>query len=162
MAMACRSPPDSVPTACAERRFLAEEEVAPDGHERDRREVLEDCCDACGAGFPRSVEMHRPPVDEELSLVVRMHPGEDLDEAGFARAVVAEDAGDLAGVHLHGDVLERDDTAEVLAHVARLEQGRLLGDGDSAVVAHRRALSARRRMYVLTTTARNSIAPRNV
>jgi hypothetical protein len=58
-----------------------------------------------------------------------MDPGQRLDQGRFAGAVVAEQAQDLAGVHIHRDVLERDDAAEVFADLARLDQRRVVRIG---------------------------------
>src|SRR5205814_9718022 len=67
-------------------------------------------------------------------------------------AVVSEDARDLAGVHVHRDVLERDDVSVVLGDVVRLEQ-----------VCHRHlAFWARLRINVLSRTAAKRIPPWNV
>ena len=75
----------------------AEEEVAPDRHQRDGGEVLVDGGDAAGRG-PRAGVVKRTgrAVDEELALGVLVQPGDDLDEGGLAGAVVAEHAGHLA------------------------------------------------------------------
>src|SRR4029077_2107016 len=78
------------------RRLRAEEEVAPDRHQRHGREVLEDGGDAALLRFTRVVEVRLLAVDEEYALVVLMHAREDLDEGRLARAVVAQHAGDLS------------------------------------------------------------------
>src|SRR5439155_401768 len=54
--------------------------------------------------------------------VVLVHAGEDLDQRRLAGPVVAEDARHLARVDMEGDVLQRQDVAEVLGHVLELEQ----------------------------------------
>ena len=88
-------------------------------------------------------------VDEHPPLVVLVHAGEDLDEARLAGAVVAEQAGDLAAVHVRRDVLQRDDVAVVLRDRVGLEQ-----------VRHGHlALFARSRMIVFNATAAKRIAP---
>src|ERR1700737_1301790 len=145
-------------------RLGAEEEVAPDRHQRHRGEVLEDDRDARRAGVARPAEVHLETLDEDITLVVRMNPGEDLDQRRLPGAVVAEDAGHLAGSHLHADVVQGDDVAEVLADVTDLEQGRpAVGRScATAYLAHLLALAARRRTSVLTPTARKRITPRNV
>ena len=98
---------------------------------------------------------HRLAVDEQLALVGLMRAGEDLDEARLARAVVAEDARDLAGVDVRRDVVERHDVAVVLAEAARFQQM-------VARFAHLDlAPAARTRMAALSMTASTRIAPWN-
>src|SRR5262249_55086939 len=62
---------------------------------------------------------------------------QDLDQRRLPCAVVAEDAGHLAGIHVQRDVVERGDVAEVLRDVLELEQ-----------VGRHRAFSAPRRTAV--------------
>ena len=56
-------------------------------------------------------------VDLHRALVVRVQAGDDLDQGRLAGAVVAEDAGDLAGVDGQVDALEGADGAVGLADV---------------------------------------------
>ena len=58
------------------RRLLAEEEVAPDRHQRHRREVLEHGGDAVRPGLARAGEADRLAVDEDLALVRREDAGQ--------------------------------------------------------------------------------------
>jgi hypothetical protein len=123
------------------RRLGAEEEVPPDRHQRDRREVLEDGGDAALLGLARRVEARLLTLEQELTLVVLVDARQDLDEGRLARAVVTQHAGHLVGPDLHADVLQRD--------VARLEKRRAvaLDDGvDGFDGGHRRTPSARLRM----------------
>ena len=50
-------------------------------------------------------------------------PGEHLEQGGLARAVRAGHAVALAGVELHGDVLEEDLGAEALGDVGEDDHG---------------------------------------
>src|SRR6266508_4067848 len=96
-----------------------------------------------------SLRTIRLAVDEQPPLVRLVNPGENLDEAGLAGAVVAEDARDLAPVHVRRDVLQRDDVAVVLGDPVRFEQ-----------MGHRHlALCARLRISVLSSTAAKRIPP---
>jgi hypothetical protein len=91
--------------------------------------------------------VRRSALDEQLALVVAVHAREDLDERRLAGTVVTEDARHLAGVDTDADVLQRDDVAEVLRHVAHLEQRLVLGQRAVGLLGgHRRAPSARLRM----------------
>ena len=105
------------------RRHLgAEEEVAPDLHERHDGEVLVDGRDAVVERLPRRAEVHLLAVDLQRALVVRVQAGDDLDQGRLAGAVVAEHAGDLAGVDRQVDALERPDGAVDLADVDHLDE----------------------------------------
>ncbi len=127
----------------------AEEEIAPDGHERDDGEVLVDGGDAVVQGRAGVGEHGLLALDLEGAGVVLVQPCDDLDEGGLAGAVVAEDTGDLARRDLQGHPLEGADVAVVLADVGQLHQ----------CGGHARA-SARLRTHALRSVARRSIAPR--
>ena len=154
-------------------RLVAEEEVPPHRHQRDGGQVLEHGRDA-GASASRGVrERRRLAVHEELALAGLVHAAEDLDQRRLAGAVVAEHAGDGAGVHVQRDVAQRDHAAEALAHVLELQRrhhrslgwrrGQLgLGDlVEDGLVGHLFAPAARLLMKVLTRTAAKRITPRN-
>ena len=58
-----------------------------------------------------------------MSPEVGLHdPGEDLDQRRLSRAVVAEQADDLALVDVQVDAAERVDTAERLGDVAQFDE----------------------------------------
>src|SRR5438477_12364641 len=83
-----------------------------------------------------------------------MGAGEHLDQARLACAVVAEDAGHLAGVDVHRDLLQRHDIPVVLRDGVGLEEMR---------PAHRDlALVARERKAAFIRTAATRIPPRTV
>src|SRR5581483_5813603 len=144
--------PGVEPAEGAERlhRLGAEEEVAPDRHQRDHREVLVDGGDAAGARVARRAEADLLALDENPPAVMLLRAREDLDQARLACAVVAEDARHLAGVDVHGDAPQGDDVAVVLRHVLGLEEMR------------HRTFWARARISVLRMTATNRMAPWNV
>ncbi len=147
--------------AAALRRLGAEEEVAPDGHQRDDGEVLVDGRDAVVEGRARVGQHGLLTLDLEGAGVVPVQPRDDLDEGGFACTVVAEDAGDLTRGDLQGDVLEGSDVAVVLADAGQLHQGgrRVRGHGGGFAGGHLLA-SARLRTHALSSVASRSIAPR--
>src|SRR5690606_25875944 len=131
-------------------RLRAEEEVAPHAHQRHHGQVLVHRGDAGVQRLTRRGEPHRLAFEQELALVVLVHPGQDLDQRGLARSVVTQHAGDLTGPDLGGDVPQCDDVAVGLADVAYLDQWG----------AHRLTLSARRRSALFTSTAHSSMMPR--
>jgi hypothetical protein len=150
----------------------AEEEVAPDGHEGDGGEVLVDGGDATVEGLARGGEAHGFAVDEEVALGVPVQPRDDLDEGGLAGAVVAQHAGDLAGVHGEVHAVQGADVAVGLARAAQFDQGsvragrsRVGEDGTVAaggvVVGHEGHLRvAVRWTHRLIRTAPRSMTPR--
>ena len=63
-------------------------------------------------------------VEDDLALVALVDPGQDLHEGGFARAVLAHQGVDLAGVDVEVDVGEREDAGEAHGDAAHLEDAR--------------------------------------
>ena len=53
--------------------------------------------------------------------------GNDVEEGGLARAVGADDAGDVAGFDFEGAMVQGADAAEVLDQVSRFEYGLRVG-----------------------------------
>src|SRR5579884_1155025 len=94
-------------------RLRTQEEIARDTHERDHRQVLIDGGDTGIQRITRRGEMHLFPLNEILALAGTVDTGENLDQRRFARAVVAEQAHYLAREQFHGNVLQRNDAAEV-------------------------------------------------
>ena len=75
-------------------------DVLGDGHRLEQREVLVDHADAEMAGGGRARNADRLPVPEDLALVRRERPVDDLHQGALARAVLAENRVDLARHHL--------------------------------------------------------------
>ncbi len=63
-------------------------------------------------------EMDGLAVDEDLALVGPVEPGEHVHQRGFAGAVFAEQAEDLAGPDLQVDIGVGDHRAEALGDAA--------------------------------------------
>ena len=61
-------------------------------------------------------------VEEDLAGVVADGAGEDLDQRGFAGAVLAEEGVDLAGAGGEAGVAEGDDAAEALGEPGDFDQ----------------------------------------
>ena len=69
-------------------------------------------------------------ADVERAAVGLVGAGDDLDERGFARAVLAEQRVDFARLQLERHALQRADGAEGFADVGELEEGfQEIGDG---------------------------------
>src|SRR5262249_54575438 len=73
---------------------------------------------------------HVGPGHPRRALAGLEQPAQHADGGGLARAVGAEDAEDLAGADVEGDVVDRPDRPETLGQPADL---------DRRLVAHRRA-----------------------
>src|SRR5262249_3601197 len=86
------------------------------------REVLVDGLDAGALRIARACEPHGLPAHPDRPAVVGVHAGEDLDQRGLARAVVAEQADDLAGKQLTRHVVDGAHRAKVLVHADHLDK----------------------------------------
>ena len=102
--------------------LVAEEEVGHNVEVVAQREVLVDRRDPQHCGVVGAADRHRLPVEEELALVRRVDPRDGLDEGGLARAVVADEADDLARRHLEVHAVEGLHGPEPLAHSAEGQQ----------------------------------------
>src|SRR5690606_29335038 len=105
-------------------RLEAEEEVPPDRHQRDQRQVLVHRRDARLERLARRAERYLAAVDQVAAGRGPVHAREDPDQRGLARAVVAQQARDLARLDLHAHVLERRDVAEALRDTLDAQQRR--------------------------------------
>ena len=129
-----RGAPDLSPVNAAQavERLDTQEERLLDGHLRDEVQLLEDHGDPVAAGLGRVRQDHPLPVDADLALVGLVHAVDDLDQCGFASAVLAAD-------HMHRPAHKRQAHVaqglyawEGLLDPAKLEQ-RLLCQPSSAV-----------------------------
>ena len=104
-------------------RLVAEEDVLGDGQDRDEHEVLVDHADAAGdrVGGPAIVD--RLAVEQDLALVGRGQPVEDVHQGRLAGAVLAEERVDLARPHVEVDRVVGDDARVALGDAAHLERG---------------------------------------
>jgi hypothetical protein len=72
-------------------------------------------------GVLGAVKRERLSVEEQLTLVCGVQPGDDLDQRRLACAVVSEQGKHLARADFEADVFERLNVAERLADPACLE-----------------------------------------
>ena len=70
-------------------------------------------------------ELRRGTVEEEFALVaaMRMQAGEELDQGGLARAVLAAQRVDLARAQVKAHLAQRGDAGEALRDGTGFEQG---------------------------------------
>ena len=75
-----------------------------------------------------AAERNRTPAHGESAAVGRDRARQDVDEGRLARAVRADEAMDLAGPDVEGDLPQRAHAAEALADAARQQQRSFGGD----------------------------------
>ena len=81
-------------------------------------------------GVARALDLHRLAVDQDLALVGLEQPVEDVHQGRLARAVLAEQGVDLAGLDGQVDVVVGDQVAEALGDAAQFESQRNLLSSD--------------------------------
>jgi hypothetical protein len=136
-------------SAARASRFIAlEEHVVVDRQLVDEREVLVDAVDPERPRVVDRAQLDLLALDDEAALVGLLEARDRLDERGLARAVVAEQAEDLALAQVQVDVAQRRDGPEALGDVLdaqhvvrRLRLVRL----DDSSVRHGRSPFARAR-----------------
>ena len=79
--------------------------------------------DAGRMGVARRAKPGLPAVQHETAREFRMHPGDDLHQRAFARAVLADETMDLAGGKREVDPAKRLDTAEGFGDPLQFEDG---------------------------------------
>jgi hypothetical protein len=90
---------------------------------RSEAELLRHQRDAKRLGVVRVNDFGRRAVNANHPAVSRMHPGDDLDQRALARAVLAANRADLAGIQRERDVLENLVRAEPLGESFDGEDG---------------------------------------
>ncbi len=103
-------------------RLVAEQDVLGDGQDWDQHEVLVDHVDPAGDRVGRTADRDRAAVEQDLALVRRGQPVQDVHQGGLAGAVLAEQGVDLAGPDLEADAVVGDDARIALGDAAHLER----------------------------------------
>ena len=124
---------ERLPTACGYARPLRrdratsgvpvsapEDDVLGDGHRVDEHEVLVDHADAQRDGIVRPPDLADLAVDQNLAAVGRVEAIGDPHGRRLARAVLADDGVDGAGLDRDVDVVVGEDAAETLRDVSEL------------------------------------------
>ena len=102
-------------------RLVAEHDVLGDGEDRDEHEVLMDHADAGAHRVAGTLEVLHDVVEQDDAVVGSVQPVQDVHQGRLARAVLAEEAVDLPGLHDEIDVVVRDEGAEPLGDPAEFE-----------------------------------------
>src|SRR5262249_3259929 len=135
--------------------------VHADEHVLERRHVVEEADVLERAPDPQPGHpVRREPcrvvaVEDDLARGRRVHAGEHVEEGGPACALRADQARDSACRDREVDVVARDQAAELLAKLARLEQR--LGHAVTAASSAASTNSAWRRALGRSPCGRNSI-----
>ena len=98
---------------------MAEEQVGDDVEVLAQREVLEDCRDSRLLRVLRRREFLGPPAQDDLTFVGAVDFGDDLDQGGFARAVVADESDDFAAADGQVDIGQCLDRTELRLLIPR-------------------------------------------
>ena len=105
------------------RECPTHEDVAPQRQLLREGTLLEHGLDAELAGALDREADDLPPREQDLAPVRLMDAGDDLDERGLARPVVAEQPDDLTGIQAKVDPLEHLDAAERLVRPVAAQAG---------------------------------------
>ena len=105
----------------AARELVAEEDVLGDRQAVDDIELLVHGRDAQLDRRLGRRDLDRLAEPRDLALVGAMHAGEHLDQRRLARAVLPEDAVNLAREHLQVDAAQGLDAGEGLRHASDVE-----------------------------------------
>lgn len=101
----------------------AEEDVARHAHQRDEVHLLVDRGDAGLLGLERPGEGDSFTGEPQFALVGPVDAGQHLDQGGLPGPVLSHERVGLPGAQGEGDVVERDDARETLAHRPGFEDG---------------------------------------
>ena len=95
-------------------RLVAEKDVLGHRQDRNQHEVLVDHADPARDGVGRLADRDWAPVEQDLALVGRRQPVEDVHQRRLAGAVLAEERMDLARPNLQVDPVVGDDPGKRL------------------------------------------------
>jgi hypothetical protein len=101
--------------------FAPEKHVLDDVEVVGEREVLVDDLDSELGGILRPVDRDRLAVEEDLTVVDRVDPGDAFDQRGLAGAVVADERHHLAFANLEVDRLQCLHGSEALGDPTEFE-----------------------------------------
>ena len=101
------------------------EDVLLDRHLVEETDVLERARDAHLVDFDDALARGVVPVEENRPPRRTVDVGEQVEDRGLARAVGADETGDLGAAHGDVEVVDRREATEVDAEVVRLEDGLL-------------------------------------
>ena len=115
-----RTSRDAGPGAPA--RVRSDEDVLEHRHRREELDVLERSRDAAPDDPVRRRAEQALAVERDLAGLRAVEASDHVEGSRLAGAVRADQAGDLALLHLERDVVQRDDAAEAARDVLQLEE----------------------------------------
>ena len=102
--------------------LATQKHVLGDREVRREQGFLVNHCDAGIVRVSRLQEVHFPALPAHGTAVAAVHSGDDLHHRGLARAVLADQSMNLAGVGVEFAAAERANAAEALLNVGEFEQ----------------------------------------
>ncbi len=102
-------------------RVEAHHHVLENSHLLEEPDALERAADAPRGDHVRAQADHGPAVDEDLAFLRLLHARDAVEQRRLAAAVGADDAEDLASVHVERDVVDSPQAAELLHDALHLE-----------------------------------------
>ena len=124
------APVDAPP---GQQRLAPHEDVLGHAQVGEERGLLVDDRDPGVLGTGRAVQADRRPVDQQLTGIRLVHPGQDLHHRGLAGAVLAQQRVRLAGVQVDRAVGDRAHGAERFRRAVQGQDGAAAGAAVAAV-----------------------------
>ena len=87
---------------------------------RQKRQFLKNTDDTRAIGFDRMGELHRPPLQHDLTFVGLHYAGDRLDQGALTCAVLTENGVDRTGVAAKVNAVECRDATIALRHSPQL------------------------------------------
>ena len=100
----------------------ADLDVVEHRHAVEQRHVLEGAADADARDGMARLAEDGAALEQDVAVVGHVEARQAVEERGLARAVGADQAGDLAGRHVEGDAVQRHDAAEADRYGAHAQQ----------------------------------------
>jgi hypothetical protein len=101
-------------------RLATQRQILRNRHGRDEIDFLIDRADAERAGFARAADLDLAAIETDHALVARERAGHDLDQRRLARAILAHERMDFAGLDAEIDAVQRPNAGEGLRHARHL------------------------------------------
>ncbi len=116
-----RSVEQGLPRHRAMPRVQAHHHVFENGHLLEETDSLERAAHTPRSDHMRAQANHGPAVDEDLAGLRLLHARDAVEQGRLTAAVRADDAEDLASVHVEGHVVDGAQAAELLHNPLHLE-----------------------------------------
>ena len=102
---------------------MADKDVLGHGQFIKQHRFLMDGGDACLPRRLRGREMGFYAIDQNLAVIGLIDAGQDLDDGGFARTILADQRGDLTGVKVDLHPVQRPHAGKGLDDAAQRQHG---------------------------------------